>query len=255
MKIIMLLKINFIIFGIFLSNLLSFNIDDAISKVFKDSIDFELDYKDKNNPDYIFLDALMEFNGDSASNKYQKFYYTYPKHKYADYAVFELGSYYYSKGYYINSSSWFKKIPVHYHKSNLLEKSIEMFFNSMVVAGFIDSLSYYSNIFSKLYPNMDMNSYSVIFPYELDINKKTIIDDENIKYTIQIGAFEEYKRAESRLYMLRSEGFSVNIIEQKKDGIDFYLIREGEYSSKKSANKIAMRIKARTGLSSIIIEL
>ena len=102
---------------------------------------------------------------------------------------------------------------------------------------------------------MDMNSYSVIFPYELDVNKKTIIDDKNIKYTIQIGAFEEYKRAESRLYMLRSEGFAVNIIEQKKDGIDFYLIREGEYSSKKSANKIAMRIKARTGLSSIIIEL
>ena len=33
------------------------------------------------------------------------------------------------------------------------------------------------------------------------------------------------------------------------------LVREGEYSTKKSANKIAMRIKARTGLSPIIVEL
>ena len=126
-----------------------------------------------------------------------------------------------------------------------------MFFNSMIVSGFADSLNYYGNIFSKLYPNLDIGSYSINFPYELEIVKEV----EDIKYTIQIGAFEEYGRAESRMYMLRSSGFSVSIIEQKKDGINFYLVREGEYSSKKSANKIAMRIKARTGLSPIIVEL
>ena len=57
------------------------------------------------------------------------------------------------------------------------------------------------------------------------------------------------------MYMLRSSGFSVTITEEKKNGINFYLVREGEYSTKKSANKIAMRIKARTGLSPIILEL
>jgi hypothetical protein len=57
------------------------------------------------------------------------------------------------------------------------------------------------------------------------------------------------------MYMLKNSGFSVTIIEQKKDGINFYLVREGEYLTKKSANKIAMRIKARTGLSPIIVEL
>ena len=55
--------------------------------------------------------------------------------------------------------------------------------------------------------------------------------------------------------MLKSAGFSVSIIEEQRNGVNFYLIREGEYSSKKSANKIAMRIKARTGLSPIIVEL
>ena len=254
MKIITTLKINLLTSLLIFSSLLSFDIDFAISQALKDSINFKKDdlaTLSKNNADYIFLDALIEFNGDSASKKYQRFHSKYPQHKHADYAVYEIGSYYYSKGYYINSSSWFKKIPIHYHKSNLMEKSIEMFFNSMIVSGFADSISYYGNIFSKLYPNLDIGSYSINFPYELKLDKQA----KNIKYTIQIGAFEEYKRAESRMYMLRSSGFSVTMIKQKKNGVDFYLIREGEYSTKKSANKIAMRIKARTGLSPIIVEL
>jgi len=254
MKTITTLKISFFIFAIFFSNLFSFDINTAISQAFKDSINFtkdDLSLLNKDNSDYIFLDALIEFNGDSASKKYQKFYYKYPQHKYADYAVYEIGSYHYSKGYYIKSSSWFKKIPIHYHKSKFMEKSIEMFFNSMIVSGFADSLNYYGNVFSKLYPNLDIGSHSINFPYELNFNK----EKQDIKYTIQIGAFEEYKRAESRMYMLRSSGFSVTITEEKKNGINFYLVREGEYSTKKSANKIAMRIKARTGLSPIILEL
>ena len=254
MRITVNLKINFFIFLISFNFLLGFDINTAISQALKDSINFkneDLSLLSKNSADYIFLDALIEFNGDSASKKYQTLYSKHPQYKHADYAVYEIGSYYYSKGYYINSASWFKKIPIHYHKSKLMEKSIEMFFNSMIVSGFADSLNYYGNIFSKLYPNLDIGSYSINFPYELEIIKEV----KDIKYTIQIGAFEEYNRAESRMYMLRSSGFSVTIIEEKRNGVNFYLVREGEYSSKKSANKIAMRIKARTGLAPIIIEL
>ena len=249
----MTFKINFFTFLFLFTTLFGFDVNLAISQALKDSITFkkeDLSLLSKNNPDYIFLDALIEFNGDSASKKYKKLYSKYPQHKYADYAVYEIGSYYYSKGYYINSSSWFKKIPIHYHKSKLMEKSIEMFFNSMIVSGFGDSLNYYANIFSKLYPNLEIGSYSINFPYELKHDNSV----KDIKYTIQIGAFEEYKRAESRMYMLKSSGFSVSIIEEKRNGVNFYLVREGEYSSKKSANKIAMRIKARTGLSPIIVE-
>ena len=110
MKIIMKLKINFFIFLLYFSIILSFNIDNNILKVFKDSINFELindnkiNKKYQSNPDYIFFDALIEFDGDSASKKYQSFYSKYPEHKYADYAVYEVGSYYYTKGYYVSSS-------------------------------------------------------------------------------------------------------------------------------------------------------
>ena len=101
------------------------------------------------------------------------------------------------QGYYINSSSWFKKIPMYYRNSKLLNKSIEMFSNSMIISGYIDSVSYYNNIFSKLYPNLDLSSYSVNIPIEMNIEKDAI---KSGKFTIQIGAFEDYKRAESRIY-------------------------------------------------------
>ena len=256
MKIIM--RSNLILLLIVLSFSNADEIDKYIDKAIKDSFNFDeiniilSNSQNTNKPEYIFLDALIEFDGDSALKKYKNYHSKFPQHKYADIAVYEVGSYYYSKGYYINSSSWFKKIPMYYRNSKLLNKSIEMFSNSMIISGYIDSVSYYNNIFSKLYPNLDLSNYSVNIPIEMNIEKDVI---KSGKFTIQIGAFEDYKRAESRMYMLRSAGFSVIIVEEIRNGINFYLIREGEYSSKKSANKILMRIKARTGLSPIIVEL
>ena len=251
-------KFNYFIFFSIFSFLICNQIDDYISKAMKDNINlnnlnlFLSQNVNSDKPEYIFLDAMMEFNGDTATAKYKKYYSKFPQHKYADHAVYEIGSYYYSKGYYINSSSWFKKIPMFYRKSSLLETSIEMFNNSMIISGYIDSVTYYNNIFKKLYPNLNIKSYTVSTPLEIKYDYET---PKNTKFAIQIGAFEEYNRAESRMYMLRSAGFSVRIVEEMREGNNFYLIREGEYSTKKSANKILMRIKARTGLKPIIIEI
>ena len=83
------------------------------------------------------------------------------------------------------------------------------------------------------------------------------IDEEiyDKQYTIQIGAFKEYSGAESRMYMLISQGFAVRIEETEINNETFYSVREGIYSTKKSANKIILRIKARTGLECMVIEL
>ena len=44
-------------------------------------------------------------------------------------------------------------------------------------------------------------------------------------------------------------------MENKKEGEILYVVKEGKYSTKKSADKVSLRIKARTGLNSIIIKL
>ncbi len=235
------------------SLLYSIDLKAEVNKVLKDSlIDLnKIDLKYSNQPEYLFLNALIESDGESAINKYKDFYNKYPLHTYADNAVFEVGSYFYTKGYYVKSSQWYKKIPIHYHDSELLNQSLDMFFKTLEISNSSDSVNYYKNIFSKLYPIVENDKISKEYISTLDQKEKRY----DQKYTIQIGAFKEYPRAESRLYMLREIGFGVVIEETMIDNEPFFVIREGQYSTRKSAEKIASRIKARTGIKCMIIEL
>jgi len=243
---------SFFIIG-FLSLVIGFDIDKSVQTVLKDNIINlgEIDEKYSNKPEYLFLSALLDTDGDSALNKYKSLFNKFPEHSYSDNAVFQVGSYYYAKGYYLKSSQWYKKIPIYYHDSEILIESIDMFFKTLEITNSKDSISYYQDAFSKLYPNLKNNNISSTYTSNFD-QKGTNYDT---KYTIQIGAFKEYPRAESRMYMLRDLGFGVRIEETIIDNEKFFIIREGTYSTKKSADKIASRIKARTGIKCLIIEL
>ena len=256
MKIVMILKSKsspFLFLLGFISLLYSLDVKAGINKVLKDSlIDInQIDLEDSNQPEYLFLSALIDSDGESTLNKYKDFYNKYPSNIYADNAVFEVGSYYYTKGYYVKSSQWYKKIPIYYHDSELLDQSISMFFKALEISNSSDSIKYYKNIFSKLYPIIENDNTSNEYISTFDQKEKKY----DQKYTIQIGAFKEYPRAESRLYMLRDIGFGVVIEETMINNEPFFVIREGTYSTKKSAEKIASRIKARTGIKCMIIEL
>ncbi len=257
----MIIKNNFVLFICIVSILFSFDFQSAIDQAFKDSVDYnsidlqllEQDYA--YNSDFLFFKALIERNGESAFKFYKTLYSKFPKYKYADYAISEVGSYYYSKGYYIKSSDWYKKIPMYYHDSRLIKESIDMFYNTLIISGSIDSVQYYQNIYSKLYPNLNVDAPQLDF---LNIPDKIKVDKNNYnqQYTIQLGVFKDYTGAQIRLNTLRNAGFSsARIEENKKDGEILYIVKEGKYSTKKSADKISLRIKARTGLNYIITEL
>lgn len=256
MKIVMKLKnkkILILFFSLFISSTYSIDIESSLNKALKDSlVDInQIDSKFKNKPEYLFLSALVDIDGESTLNKFKEFYKKYPSNEYADNAVFEVGSYFYTKGYYVKSSQWYKKIPIYYHDSEILDQSIEMFFKTLEISNSSDSIKYYKNIFSKLYPTFESDNTTKEYISTLDQKEKKY----DTKYTIQIGAFKQYPRAESRLYMLRDIGFGVVIEETMINNEPFFVIREGMYSTKKSAEKIASRIKARTGIKCMIIEL
>ena len=144
---------------------------------------------------------------------------------------------------------------MYYYDSKLIKESIDMFYNTLIISGSIDSVGYYKNIFSKLYPNLNVDTPKLDF---LDIPDEIELDKSNYsqQYTIQLGVFKDFNGAQIRLNTLRNAGFSsVRIEENKKDGEMLYVVKEGKYSTKKSADKISLRIKARTGLNSIIIKL
>ena len=257
----MILKNKFLLFFCIGSLSFSFDFQSAIDQAFKDSVDYnsidlqvlEQDYA--YNSDFLFFKALIERNGESAFKSYITLHSKFPKYKYADYAISEIGSYYYSKGYYIKSSNWYKKIPMYYHDSKLIKESIDMFYNTLIISGSMDSVGYYKNIFSKLYPNLNVDAPHLDFldiPDEIKVSK----NNYNQQYTIQLGVFKDFNGAQIRLNTLRNAGFlSVRITENKKEGEILYIVKEGKYSTKNSADKVSLRIRARTGLNSIIIKL
>jgi len=257
MKIVMNPKNKLINYFLFLLGLLTISyavdIQTSINKALKDSLVnlSDVDTKYINQPEYLFLSALIDTNGESSLEKYKNFYNKFPRNPYADNAVFEVGSYYYTKGYYVKSSKWYKKIPIYYHDSEFLEASVDMFFKTLEITNASDSISYYRNVFAKLHPSISNDKAPIEYKSKLEEKDSKY----NVKYTIQIGAFKEYPRAEARMYMLRDIGFGVLIEEAMIDNEKFFVIREGIYSTKKSAEKIASRIKARTGIKCMIIEL
>ncbi len=249
------MKINFkiIFFILFSTFIYAEDINRSLNLVLKDSlVDIsKIDSKFQNQPEYMFLNALIDTDGESAKSKFIEFQNKYPSHRLADNAVFEIGSYFYSKGYYVKSSQWYKKVPIYYRDSELLEESIDMFFQTLEITNAKDSIKYYKNVFSKLYQIVEEDNQNSEYVSSLDQKEKTY----NQQFTIQIGAFKEYSRAESRMYMLRDIGFGVMIQETLINEEPFFVIREGIYSTRKSADKVASRIKARTGIKCIIIEL
>ena len=66
-----------------------------------------------NNPIYLYLRGLIEFEGEKSMNFYKRLYSSDPNHEYADDAAMKIGEYYYSKGLYIQASDWLKKMPVY----------------------------------------------------------------------------------------------------------------------------------------------
>ena len=102
------MKINFkiIFFILFSTFIYAEDINQSLNLALKDSlVDIsKIDSKFQNQPEYMFLNALIDTDGESAKSKFIEFQNKYPSHKYADNAVFEIGSYFYSKGYYVKSS-------------------------------------------------------------------------------------------------------------------------------------------------------
>ena len=49
----------------------------------------------------------------------------------------------------MQSSEWYKKIPLEHPNSNYINKSISYFLNSLMIIGEIDSAKFYTNKFKK----------------------------------------------------------------------------------------------------------
>ena len=142
-----------------------------------------------------------------------------------------------------------------------LEKSISYYLNSLIIVGESDSAKYYTKEFKKKYPKLKFNNSFI----KDDETVKSVLTNPIEKYpvyamqsrfSIQIGAYENYQTALSKKRMLSSEGFLGRIDEISLDGKKLYSVRIGNYKKRLSAEKELNRLKSRLGIyDSIIMEV
>ena len=285
---IMILKINnFLVTIILLTPALysQSEIDDLINEVYSGYINnakeklpvMKREFSDI--PSLLFLDALLDDDIVSSIDKFKKFFKYYESSEYADDAIMKISEYYYTKGSYIESTKWLKKINLYYPNSEHISRSLNLYLRALTLSGKEDTAQQYLQAFFKKYPDSSIDNYIID---KLDLankdqkNKKdknsSLLDvveelkqslttkqknKNKYKFSVQIGAYSSMDNAIQVRDELLSLNFNsrIDIIYLSTKNKNLYAVREGYFKSKEYASGTQKKIKSRTGYNAIVVDV
>ena len=219
-----------------------------------------------NHPGVMYLQGLLELNGDSAMDMYKMVYKQHPTSEYADDAVMRIGEYYYVSGLYIQAADWLKKMPVYYPWSEHIERGVNLFLNCLIVAGSLDTAQFYSQVFQKRFPKMEVEEriLTAFSDREKAVTEKDIkakkqekpeqpVKNKQGKYSLQVGAYGSIRNAHTAVKNLKAGGYSPRVEEVHKNGKKLYAVRLGYFESSASAKQEGDKLRMQLGYDNIII--
>ena len=277
-----------VLLNIFISTLLcQAHLDILIQEVLSGSKDSAAIYlpmietQYPNNPNMLFLKGLMETNGEEAMQIFVKLYNNHPTSEYGDDAVMKIAEYYYASGLYVQSAGWLKKMPLYYSRSEHIERALKLFLNSLIVSGHRDTAIFYSKIFKKQFPSLDVDGkindllddyehskQSSINTIQSSLGKnqeafnystsssiiETEVDKSTGGYSLQAGAYSLQENADNQKIYLINSGFNARIAELYRQNKILYIVRIGYYDTAKEAEDVASKIKSILDLDTIVVE-
>ncbi len=229
----------------------------------------------------LFLKGLMETNGEEAMQIFVKLYNNHPTSEYGDDAVMKIAEYYYASGLYVQSAGWLKKMPLYYSRSEHLERALKLFLNSLIVSGYRDTAIFYSKVFKKQFPSLDVDgkindllddyeyskqsSRNIIQP-SLEKNQEvfnsslsssvieTKVNKSTGGYSLQSGAYSSQKNAENQKMYLINSGFNARVAELYRQPKILYAVRIGYYDTANEAEEVASKMKSMLDLDTIVLK-
>ena len=232
-------------------------------------------------PSLIFLDALIDEDIEGSIEKYKIFFKYYESSEYADDAIMKISEYYYTKGLYVESSRWLKKINLYYPNSEHIDRSLNLYLRTLALSGKQDTAKQYLQTFKKKYPEVSFDKYlEDNFEKEIANIKETVINKDNnvlmqavedlkksltpkqrnkkkYHYSIQVGAYSDMENAVDVRDELLSLIFNtrIDIIYLSTKNKNLYAVREGYFKSKEYAKGTQKKIRSRTGYNSIVVDI
>ena len=277
-------------FGVILSSLISQDhLDALIQDVLHGSRDSAaiylpaIDQKYTNNPTVMYLKGLLETDGDEAMKIFSNLYNTHPTSDYGDDAVMKVAEYYYAAGLYVQASNWLKKMPIYYSRSEHIERAVKLFLNSLIVSGHRDTAFFYSRVFERQFPTLDVDgkinhllqeyekskkqkeqaeahSTEPVEPVDISIEYQTEAPIDQIEsalnsgiYSLQSGAYSILENADQQKINLIIAGFDARITELYRNNKVLYAVRIGYFNSNEDARQIGSQIKTKVDLDTIVV--
>ena len=245
----------------------------------KDSANYYLSFFEENfpnNPKMLFMKGLLDTDGEKAMQIFVKLYNNFPTNEYADDSVMKVSEYYYTSGLYIKSAEWLKKMPLFFSRSEHIERALKLFMNSLIVSGNKDTAIFYSKVFKRQFPRIDidtkisslLHSYDNNTLYEKNkdrelINnqklKKNVYDKKNInkkltEFSLQSGAFGLRDNAIKQKAIFDGSGFDARVVDLNRKEKKLYVVRIGFYETREKAEKEGRKIKNKLDLSTIVVK-
>ena len=242
-----------------------------------------IDQKYPNNPTVMFLKGLLETDGDEAMKIFSNLYNTHPTSDYGDDAVMKVAEYYYAAGLYVQATNWLKKMPIYYSRSEHIERAVKLFLNSLIVSGHRDTAIFYSRVFTRQFPNLDVDgkinhllqeyekskkqkeqakahSTEPVEPLDIPIEYKAEAPIDQVEsalnsgiYSLQSGAYSILENADQQKINLIIAGFDARITELYRNNKVLFAVRIGYFNSKEDARQTGFQIKTKADLDTIVV--
>jgi tetratricopeptide (TPR) repeat protein len=167
----------------------------------------------KNDPNVLFLQAVLTENGEDAQKLYQLIYSTFPNSKFADAALFRNFSYFYAIGLYRKAEKLKRQLEEDYPNSPYLKNT------------------------DRTFPQND----EMLLVDKSPINLKSPNDP---KFTIQAGAFGNLQNAQDLKNKFVSAGLKSEISDKTVNNIEFHVVNVGEFMKRIDAEELLKRLKS-----------
>ena len=234
-----------------------------------------IEQKYPNNPSVMYLKGLLETDGEEAMALFSNLYNTHPTSDYGDDAVMKVAEYYYVAGLYVQAADWLKKMPIYYSRSEHIERAVKLFLNSLMVSGLKDTAIFYSRVFERQFPQLDVDGKinDLLQDFEKSNQQKEDAKEKTPKsskpegipikqndtngsvgiYSLQSGAYSVRENAELQKTNLIIAGFSARVTELHRNNRVLYAVRIGYYNSKNDAGIIGSQIKTKLDIATIVV--
>ena len=210
----------------------------------------ELVSKFPNDPDVMYLKALLTMDGMEALEQYSTLLDKFPESKYAPDAAIKIGEYFYARGLYTQASSYLSQVLTQFPNYPNVQRVIDLMVSSFQATGEEDSAKYYIYMYKSMFPGLDISEYNYQGSNRrVEVASLNQRSNEKKHYVVQIGAFSSETNARRLKLQVSQIGYSVIVTPVETNGRKLHAVRVVGYSSNKAANQAGNNIKKKLGIS------